>query len=125
MENYKILIVDDIPTNVALIAAIIKKATTNYEIAETGEEAINKIDTYKPDIILLDLMMPDVDGWDVIKHVRERYSKDEMAIIVTSAITDHDNITECYNMGINDYVAKPIVPDRLLNTIEIHAQKHK
>lgn len=125
MENYKILIVDDIPTNVALIAAIIKKATTNYEIAETGEDAIQKIDTYKPDIILLDLMMPDVDGWDVIKHVREKYSKDEMAIIVTSAITDHDNITECYNMGINDYVAKPIVPDRLLNTIEIHAKKHK
>lgn len=125
MENYKILIVDDIPTNVALIAAIIKKATTNYEIAETGEDAIKKIDTYKPDIILLDLMMPDVDGWDVIKHVREKYSKDEMAIIVTSAITDHDNITECYNMGINDYVAKPIVPDRLLNTIEIHAKKHK
>ncbi len=125
MENYKILIVDDIPTNVALIAAIIKKATTNYEIAETGEDAINKIDTYRPDIILLDLMMPGVDGWDIIKHVREKYSKDEMAIIVTSAITDHDNITECYNMGINDYVAKPIVPDRLLNTIEIHAKKLK
>lgn len=110
MENYKILIVDDIPTNVALIAAIIKKATANYEIAETGEDAINKIDTYRPDIILLDLMMPGVDGWDIIKHVREKYSKDEMVIIVTSAITDHDNITECYNMGINDYVAKPIVP---------------
>ncbi len=125
MENYKILIVDDIPTNVALIAAIIKKATANYEIAETGEDAINKIDTYRPDIILLDLMMPGVDGWDIIKHVREKYSKDEMAIIVTSAITDHDNITECYNMGINDYVAKPIVPDRLLNTIEIHAKKLK
>ena len=125
MENYKILIVDDIPTNVALIAAIIKKATTNYEIAETGEDAINKIDTYRPDIILLDLMMPGVDGWDIIKHVREKYSKDEMVIIVTSAITDHDNITECYNMGINDYVAKPIVPDRLLNTIEIHAKKLK
>ncbi len=125
MENYKILIVDDIPTNVTLIAAIIKKAAASYEIATTGEEAIEKVESYKPDIILLDLMMPDVDGWDVIKYVRERYTKEQMAIIVTSAITDHDNITECYNLGINDYVAKPIVPDRLLNTIEIHAQKHK
>lgn len=123
MENYKILIVDDIPTNVALIAAIIKKLNAKYETAESGTEAIEKVESFKPNIVLLDLMMPDVDGWDVIRYIRERYTKEQMAIIVTSAITDHDNITECYDLGVNDYVAKPIVPDRLLNTIEIHGKK--
>lgn len=123
MENYKILIVDDIPTNVTLIAAIIKKLNAEYETAESGTEAIEKVESFKPNIVLLDLMMPDVDGWDVIRYIRERYTKEQMAIIVTSAITDHDNITECYDLEVNDYVAKPIVPDRLLNTIEIHGKK--
>lgn len=123
MENYKILIVDDIPTNVTLIAAIIKKLNAEYETAESGTEAIEKVESFTPNIVLLDLMMPDVDGWDVIRYIRERYTKEQMAIIVTSAITDHDNITECYDLGVNDYVAKPIVPDRLLNTIEIHGKK--
>ena len=123
MENYKILIVDDVPTNVTLIAAIIKKLNVEYDTAENGEDALKKIETVKPNIVLLDLMMPDISGWDVIKTIREKYSKEQLAIIVTSAITDHENITECYDMGVNDYVAKPIVPDRLLNTIQIHAMK--
>ena len=123
MDNYKILIVDDVPTNVTLIAAIIKKLNVEYDTAENGEDALKKIDTFKPNIVLLDLMMPDISGWDVIKTIREKYSKEQLAIIVTSAITDHENITECYDMGVNDYVAKPIVPDRLLNTIQIHAMK--
>ncbi len=123
MENYKILIVDDVPTNVTLIAAIIKKLNVEYDTAENGEDALKKIETFKPNIVLLDLMMPDISGWDVIKTIREKYSKEQLAIIVTSAITDHENITECYDMGVNDYVAKPIVPDRLLNTIQIHAMK--
>ena len=116
MENYKILIVDDVPTNVTLIAAIIKKLNVEYDTAENGEDALKKIETFKPNIVLLDLMMPDISGWDVIKTIREKYSKEQLAIIVTSAITDYD-------MGVNDYVAKPIVPDRLLNTIQIHAMK--
>ena len=123
MDNYKILIVDDVPTNVTLIAAIIKKLNVEYDTAENGEDALKKIETFKPNIVLLDLMMPDISGWDVIKTIREKYSKEQLAIIVTSAIADHENITECYDMGVNDYVAKPIVPDRLLNTIQIHAMK--
>lgn len=123
MENYKILIVDDIPTTVTLISAIIKKLNVEYETAESGEEALKKVESFKPNIVLLDLMMPDISGWDVIRTIRQKYTKEQMAIIATSAITDHDNITECYDMGVNDYVAKPIVPDRLLNTIQIHAMK--
>ena len=123
MDKLRILIVDDIPTNVKLISAIIKKQNAEYETAESGREALDKVESFKPQIVLLDLMMPDVNGWDIIKAIREKYTKEQMAIIVTSAITDHDNITECYDMGVDDYVAKPFVPDRLLNTIQIHATK--
>lgn len=123
IEDYRILIVDDIPTNVALITAIISKLNAKYDKAESGKEALAKIDSFKPNIVLLDLMMPDIDGWEVIKSIRERYSKDEMIIIVTTAITDYENIADCYELGVNDYVSKPILSNRLLNTIQINANK--
>lgn len=123
MEDLRILIVDDIPTNVALIAAIIKKLNAKQETAGNGEEALSLIDSFKPHIVLLDLMMPGIDGWDIIKATREKYSKEQMAIIVTSAITDYETITECKNNGVDDFITKPIMPDMLLNSIQLNALK--
>ena len=123
MEDLRILIVDDIPTNVALIAAIIKKLNARQETAGNGEEALSLIDSFKPHIVLLDLMMPGIDGWDIIKAIREKYSKEQMAIIVTSAITDYETITECKNTGVDDFITKPIMPDMLLNSIQLNALK--
>lgn len=123
MENLRILIVDDIPTNVALISAIIKKLNARQETAGNGEEALSLIDSFKPHIVLLDLMMPGIDGWDIIKAIREKYSKEQMAIIVTSAITDYETITECKNNGVDDFITKPIMPDMLLNSIQLNALK--
>lgn len=123
MEDLRILIVDDIPTNVALIAAIIKKLNARQETAGNGEEALSLIDSFKPHIVLLDLMMPGIDGWDIIKAIREKYSKEQMAIIVTSAITDYETITECKNNGVDDFITKPIMPDLLLNSIQLNALK--
>lgn len=123
MEDLRILIVDDIPTNVALIAAIIKKLNARQETAGNGEEALSLIDSFKPHIVLLDLMMPGIDGWDIIKAIREKYSKEQIAIIVTSAITDYETITECKNNGVDDFITKPIMPDMLLNSIQLNALK--
>ena len=123
MEDLRILIVDDIPTNVALIAAIIKKLNAIQETAGNGEEALSLIDSFKPHIVLLDLMMPGIDGWDIIKAIREKYSKEQMSIIVTSAITDYGTITECQNIGVDDLITKPIMPDLLLNSIQLNALK--
>ena len=123
MEDLRILIVDDIPTNVALIAAIIKKLNARQETAGNVEEALSLIDSFKPHIVLLDLMMPGIDGWDIIKAIREKYSKEQMSIIVTSAITDYGTITECQNIGVDDFITKPIMPDLLLNSIQLNALK--
>lgn len=124
MEKYKILIVDDIPTNVTLISTIIKKKLgAEFDTALSGEEALEKIDSFKPNIIILDLMMPGMDGWDVIRAVRSRFQKSEMAIIVTSAITDKVNMTECYDLGVDDYIEKPIAQEALLSAIRTQAAK--
>lgn len=120
MNKYKVLIVDDIPENIQTLGEMIKDFDLDVKIAEGGQEAIDIIDSYTPDIILLDLMMPRVNGWDVIEHVREKYSKNEMVIIVVSLLNNKDNIDECYDMGINDYITKPVIKARLTSSIESH-----
>ena len=120
MNKYKVLIVDDIPENIQNLGEMIKDFDLDVKIAEGGQEAIDIIDSYTPDIILLDLMMPRVNGWDVIEHVREKYSKNEMVIIVVSLLNNKDNIDECYDMGINDYITKPVIKARLTSSTESH-----
>lgn len=123
MEKTRILVVDDIPTNIMLIKAIIKKTDAECETAQCGSEALAKVESFKPHVVLLDLMMPDIDGWEIIRQLRGKYSKEQMAIIVTSAISDHDNVADCFKLGVNDYIEKPIVSARLLDTIKIHTQR--
>lgn len=120
MDKYKVLIVDDIPENIQILGEMIKDFDLDVKIAEGGEEAINIIDSFTPDIILLDLMMPHVNGWDVIDHVREKYNKNEMVIIVVSLLSNKDNIDECYELGANDYIIKPVIKARLTSSIESH-----
>lgn len=120
MNKYKVLIVDDIPENIQTLGEMIKDFDLDVKIAEGGQEAIDIIDSYTPDIILLDLMMPHVNGWDVIDYVREKYSKNEMVIIVVSLLNNKDNIDECYELGVNDYITKPVIKARLTSSIESH-----
>lgn len=114
------LIVDDIPENIQTLGEMIKDFDLDVKIAEGGQDAIDIIDSYTPDIILLDLMMPHVNGWDVIDYVRKKYSKNEMVIIVVSLLNNKDNIDECYELGVNDYITKPVIKARLTSSIESH-----
>lgn len=120
MDKYKVLIVDDIPENIQILGEMIKDFDLDVKIAEGGQDAIDIIDSYTPDIILLDLMMPHVNGWDVIDYVRKKYSKNEMVIIVVSLLNNKDNIDECYELGVNDYITKPVIKARLTSSIESH-----
>ena len=120
MNKYKVLIVDDIPENIQTLGEMIKDFDLDVKIAEGGQEAIDIIDSYTPDIILLDLMMPHVNGWDVIDYVRKKYSKNEMVIIFVSLLNNKDNIDECYELGVNDYINKPVIKARLTSSIESH-----
>lgn len=120
MNKYKVLIVDDIPENIQTLGEMIKDFDLDVKIAEGGKDAIDIIDSYTPDIILLDLMMPHVNGWDVIDYVRKKYSKNEMVIIVVSLLNNKDNIDECYELGVNDYITKPVIKARLTSSIESH-----
>ena len=118
MKKCKVLIVDDIPNNVEAVSEMIQEFDFDIQKAFNGKEAIEKIDSFLPNIILLDLMMPGTNGWDIIEYVRSKFDKSQMAIIVTSLLSNKDNIDECYEMGVNDYVTKPIIKSRLISSVE-------
>lgn len=120
MEKYKVLIVDDIPDNIKIVTEMIKDFDLDVKTTNGGKEAIELVESFKPNIILLDLMMPGVNGWDVIDYVRSKYSKTEMAIIVVSLLSNKDNIDECYELGVNDYIIKPILKARLTSSLDAH-----
>lgn len=120
MEKYKVLVVDDIQDNVELIVDMLKDFDIDIKTTNSGKEAMELVDSWIPNIILLDLMMPLVNGWDVIDHVRNKYDKSEMVIIVVSLLTNKDNIDECYDLGVNDYISKPIIKARLTSSVDSH-----
>lgn len=120
MEKYKVLVVDDIQDNVEMIVDMLKDFDIDIKTTNSGKEAIELVDSWVPNIILLDLMMPLVNGWDVIDHVRNKYDKTEMIIIVVSLLTNKDNIDECYELGVNDYISKPIIKARLTSSVDSH-----
>lgn len=125
MSKCRVLIVDDIAENIAQMVNMLSNLDIEIKKAYGGKEAIQLVETFRPNIILLDLMMPEVNGWDVIEHVRARYDKNEMIIIITSLLNNKDNIDECYEMGVNDYVAKPIIPGRIISSVETQMRNVK
>ncbi len=116
-SEYKILIVDDIMSNVILLQAMLKHNQYKTLTAFGGVEALNKINTEKPDLVLLDVMMPDMNGVEVAKTVKSNPETKEIPIIFVTALNDPSNIVEGFKNGGNDYVSKPFNADEVLTRI--------
>ncbi len=119
-RKIKILIVDDEPVNVQVIVNHL--TLQNYQTlhAANGEEALKIIESEKPDLMLLDIMMPKMSGYEVCKRVRKSFNASEMPIILLSAKNQVADLAEGFAAGANDYLTKPIVSDELLARIESH-----
>lgn len=105
-----ILIVDDEPNNRDLFARYIKRAGHTAQIAEDGFQALEHIGDSPPDLVLLDWMMPELSGMDVLRSLRERYSSHELPIIMCTALDDADYVVAALSEGANDFVSKPVNP---------------
>jgi len=116
-SNYTVLVVDDMPLNVKLLVTMIKPYHFNVRIASGGFEALSSVAEQKPDIILLDGMMPDLDGLEVLKRLRENDDTKDIRIIFVSARVSDTDIATAIRAGANDYVVKPIILERLNATL--------
>ena len=109
----KILVVDDSPDNVFLIKTILEEEGYEVSTAENGYKALTKIEESTFDLILLDLMMPGIDGYEVTKHIRENT---HISFIPILLITAHDspNVAQGLDLGADDFIRKPVTVDELL-----------
>lgn len=114
-SNYgKILVVDDEQDIVEFINYNLKKAGYETATAYNGDEAIRKAAIFNPDLILLDIMMPEKDGLQTIQELRHNPNLDSTIIIFLTALSDEKSEIEGLKLGADDYIAKPIKPELLL-----------
>ena len=119
-KNYTILIVDDNPANLKVLGGVLKGAGYNYRMAKSGMLALNILQITKPDLILLDIQMPEMDGFETCKKIKENQDNCNIPIIFLTANTDSDSVAKAFNAGGVDYVTKPFNSDELLIRIQTH-----
>lgn len=120
MENKTILLVDDTVENLDILAELLKA----YDIidATNGKDALEVILKEKVDLILLDIMMPDMNGYEVCKKIKENTLTKDIPIIFITAKIDEDSIEKAYDMGGSDYITKPFKPKELLARVKRELQ---
>lgn len=126
----RILIVDDSEFNRAILKEILEGT---YEIIEAdgGKEALHKIDEYGMEIslVLLDIIMPDKDGFDVLKYMKEERLISDIPVIIISSEDSANYIRRAYEMGVSDYINRPfdanIVYQRVSNTVKLYAKQRR
>jgi CheY-like chemotaxis protein len=119
-EKYTILVVDDIPKNIQVVANILGNLGYNVEVATSGQEALEIAFSEKIDLILLDIMMPEMDGYEVCKRLRQNEITKETPIIFLTAKTETDDIVAGFDVGGQDYVTKPFNAKELIKRVETH-----
>ncbi len=116
-SDYTILIVDDVDANVLLLKLLISKAGYKTLTAYNGLDALEIVESSKPDLILLDIMMPVMDGHEVARRLRENPERAEIPIIFLSALNSTQDVVQGFKLGAADYVSKPFNKDELLTRI--------
>lgn len=113
----KVLIVDDDPYILMSLEFLIKKNKNEVLIARNGTEALDIINSNKPDLILLDIMMPDVDGYSICKYIKSEKALKDIIVVFLSAKTQEADIKKGYELGAAKYISKPFSTKELIKEV--------
>lgn len=124
-EGFTILVVDDEPVNLTVLSNHLSANDYRVIRANNGEEAIALFEKEKPDIVLLDIMMPRMSGFEVCRKLREKASLSRLPIIMLTAKDQAQDLAEGFSAGANDYISKPFTKKELLSRIKTHLELAK
>lgn len=113
-SDYKILIVDDVMSNVLLLKVLLTNEKYKIATAGNGTEALAQVKAESPDLILLDVMMPDMDGFEVAQRLSKEPETAEIPIIFLTALNSTGDIVKGFQVGANDFISKPFNKEELL-----------
>ena len=115
----RILIVDDNQANSELLEAYLAELECELEFAVDGDDAIEKVDAFKPDLILLDVMMPKRSGFEVCQQLKSSDDTKAIMILMVTALNELGDMERAVKAGTDDFISKPVNQVELLRRIEI------
>ncbi|MCD6117582.1 response regulator [bacterium] len=124
-RHYSVLIVDDEPDISELVAFNIKNSGFDAKIAGSGEQAIKDVRSASPDLIVLDLMLPGIDGLDVCRLLKSDPETSSIPIIMLTARGEENDIVKGLELGADDYITKPFSPQILIARIKSVMRRHQ
>ena len=121
-NEYKanVLVVDDIPSNISVLMEYLSRKGYRILVAEDGESAIEQVEYAKPDIILLDIMMPGMDGFETCRRLKENPETEDIPVIFMTSLTDTEDKVKGFRSGAVDYITKPIRQEEVMARINTH-----
>ncbi|MCP4368947.1 MAG: response regulator [Deltaproteobacteria bacterium] len=120
LSNATVLIVDDNPANLGIVEEYLNEHGFDSHIATSGEAALKRVKHIRPDIILLDIQMPGIDGFETCMQLKSDEETSDIPVIFMTALSDTDNIVRGFSVGAGDYITKPVLKEVLLARVIAH-----
>jgi len=114
-----IMVVDDNPDAGTLVKAILEREGFGVQTTDNGLEVFSRLKEQKPDLIILDIMMPHVDGLEVLERLRGTAETSSIPVILLTAKVQYDDVIEGYKLGADYYITKPFTSTQLVNGINL------
>jgi CheY-like chemotaxis protein len=115
----RVLVVDDNPDSVIIMSGMLEPRGYKVVAVATGTEALEAIKREPPDVVLLDVMMPEMSGLEVLQHLKEEYQTGRIPVILVTAKTQDDDVVKGYQYGADYYIPKPFTAKQLIYGIEL------
>jgi CheY-like chemotaxis protein len=122
-SKYTVLIVDDIPVNIILLKTMLARTNVKILTAVNGQQALDLVRELKPNVVLLDIQMPAMNGMEVLKEIKSDPDLKSTAVIMVSAYTSPEDIEQSMNLGASGFIKKPVIMDILLSTVTAELDK--
>ena len=121
-QGSRLLIVDDTPQNLQVLGGILREQGYKLSVAQSGVQALEVARRVLPDLILLDVMMPEMDGFEVCRQLKADPAMAEIPVIFLTAKTEAEDVVRGFELGAVDYVGKPFNPPELLQRVQTHLE---
>ncbi len=119
-QGYNILIVDDTPVNLGVVVDFLQSYGFGIRIARSGESALKRVQYDKPDVILLDVLMPGIDGFETCRRLKENEITKDIPVIFMTSLTNVEDKVKGFELGAVDYVTKPLHQEEVLARVTTH-----
>lgn len=116
----RVLVVDDQPSNLRVISALLARHGYAVATAERGADALAALEDQPPDLMLLDMLMPGMDGFDLLREIRLRPDWSSLPVVFLTVAQDRDLLLRAFEAGAVDFVTKPFMPEELLARVQAH-----